>query len=191
MKTLRLVGAHPVRDSRWAPVFTVRCPDALGSSPMGVTQSLGFSGSANATWLVCDRRESPWDGELPDRCRGPGYFSLFGQREVTKRKATPMPRPCGVAGGRRGGSTGRPALTIHWPASVPATLRAIPPPACSRHRGGKVKGQSRRAGSSPCRSAPSARPQPTMPPLSMVVAITQHRGTPPCRGRALGALLQR
>jgi len=80
-------------------------------------------------------------GGLPPACRPPGHFSLCGQREVTKRKATPISRPCGVADGRRGGSTGHPALTIHWLASMPATLRAIPPPACSRHRGGEVKGQ--------------------------------------------------
>jgi len=30
---------------------------------------------------------------------------------------------------------------------LPATLRAISPPACSRHRGGRVKGQSKERGS--------------------------------------------
>ena len=42
-----------------------------------------------ATWLACRG--------LPSRCRGPGYFSLRGQREVTKRKATPMARLPGCA----------------------------------------------------------------------------------------------
>ena len=65
-----------------------------------------------------------------------------------------MPRPCGVADERRGGSTGRPVLTIHWPASMPATLRADPPPACSRHRGPKVKSQSEERGSLPVGAHP-------------------------------------
>jgi len=41
---------------------------------------------------------------------------------------------------------------------LPATLRADPPPACSRHRG-EGHWPERRAGSLPCRSAPSARPR--------------------------------
>jgi len=38
-------------------------------------------------------------------------------------------RPSRCAGGLRGLSKGHPALTTNWPASMPATLRAIPPPA--------------------------------------------------------------
>ena len=106
-----------------------------------------------AIGLACDRRESLWDGGLPDRCRGPGHFSLFGQRKVTKREATPMTRPCGVADGRRGGSTGRPALTIPWPASCrpPCGLFRLPP---ARVIGAKVNSQSDERSSLPVGAHP-------------------------------------
>jgi len=81
-----------------------------------------------------------------------------------------MPRPCGVADGSRDGSTGHPALTIHWPASC--RLFHLPP---ARGIGEEGQQPERRAGLSPCRSAPSARPQ-----RSLIR-----------RGRALGAFLQR
>ena len=137
------VGAHLVRDSLSRRSSMVVVPAQAGRSAQNARRvseashpvsSVFGCCSDTARWLAC--------GGLPSSCRRPGHFSLGGQREVTKRKATPMPRPCGVAAVRRGGSTGHPALTIHWPASLPATLRAIPPPACSRHRGSKVKGQS-------------------------------------------------
>ena len=81
--------------------------------------------------------------------RRASHFSLRGQRELTKRKATPLPRlpgrwPGRYARGLRGLSTVHPAtapallylrhpcrrhgLTPNWPASMPATLRAFPPP---------------------------------------------------------------
>ena len=69
-------------------------------------------------------------------------------------------------------TTGPPALTPNWPASLPATLRAFPPPA---HRAiGEWTSQS---APPPCRSAPCARPR-------------RGGAIAPLAGRAQGALLQ-
>ena len=59
---------------------------------------------------------------------------MRGQEKVTKEKATPLPRLAGTLPARfacvlRGLSTGPPALTPNWSASMPTTLRAVPPPA--------------------------------------------------------------
>jgi len=67
-------------------------------------------------------------------CRGASYFSLRGQRKVTKREATPMARPpgilpCGCAGGFRGFPTAHPCTggkLARIPAGHPADF---PPPA--------------------------------------------------------------
>ena len=69
------------------------------------------------------------------RRRRPSYFLLRGQEKVTKEKTTPRLRalraslPARSAVGLRGLSTGHPALSTNWPASLPTTLRADPPPA--------------------------------------------------------------
>src|SRR5690606_3836856 len=65
---------------------------------------------------------------------GPSHFSLSGQREVTKRKATPVWRPPGIlpygsACGLRGFSTAHPCTGEEHARIVRASLRADPPPA--------------------------------------------------------------
>jgi hypothetical protein len=59
-------------------------------------------------------------------------LSLVCPRESNQREGQPRvpalrASPAKCAKGLRGFSTGRPALTKNWPASMPATLRAIPP----------------------------------------------------------------
>ena len=70
---------------------------------------------------------------VSSRCRGPSYFSLCGQRKVTKREATPMARPPGIlpsgcAGGWRGFSAA-PPCAVEKLARIPASHPAdFPPP---------------------------------------------------------------
>jgi hypothetical protein len=90
-----------------------------------------FCSSASATGLACRG--------LPSRCRGPGHFSLRGQRKVTKREATPMARLPGCALQVRGwvtevcrqGSCPDDKLA-GIPAGHPAGFSSTHPP---RHRG--------------------------------------------------------
>ena len=65
---------------------------------------------------------------------------MLVQKRSTQEKTTPRLRalrasmPARSAVGLRGLSTGHPALSTNWPASMPTTLRALPPPT-SRFRG--------------------------------------------------------
>ena len=82
--------------------------------------------------------------------RRPSHFSLRGQREVTKRKATPLSRLTGLrpvryASGLRGLSTVHPwtdAKLARIHASHPAGFSSARPPL---QRGGQVKSRARRA----------------------------------------------
>ncbi len=68
-------------------------------------------------------------------------------------------QPGRYAGGLRGFSTGLPALTKNWPASMPATLRAIPPPArrAIGARRSRAKSGARRAPEAKCRAEAKAK----------------------------------
>ena len=122
--------------------------------------TFGFSGVV-ATWLACRG--------LPLPCRAAGHFSLRGQREVTKRKATPFRAFRAFARkvrGRAPGFVDRASCPDDKLAGVPAGH----PSGCSstrppRHRGPKVKSQNEER-ASPCRSAPRARP-PFAPALEI------------------------
>ena len=78
--------------------------------------------------------------ELSSSFGGRGTSLLLVQKRSTQEKTPPHLRalrasmPARFAVGLRGLSTGHPALTPNWPASMPATLRAFPPPA-RRFRG--------------------------------------------------------
>ena len=68
----------------------------------------------------------PAEGELL-------LFMLVQKRSNQEKTTPPLTRLAGIlparsAGGLRGLSTGPPALTPNWPASMPATLRVVPPP---------------------------------------------------------------
>jgi hypothetical protein len=84
---------------------------------------------------------------------------LLVQKRSNQEKTTPRLRalrasvPARSAGGLRGLSTGHPALTPNWPASVPATLRAVPPPT-RRCRGAPVE---QRASCAYCSEEPERR----------------------------------
>ena len=73
------------------------------------------------SWLRCFvvRSEEPELSVSPSGC--PTYFSLRGQREVGKRKATPRPRPLRIPAPRvrvsRSGFSDRPSLACRkpWP----------------------------------------------------------------------------
>jgi hypothetical protein len=76
--------------------------------------------------------------------RRASYFSFTCPKEKSPRENdTPLTRFAGIvpaksAGGLRGLSTGLPALTPNWFASLRTTLRAVPPPT-RRCRGAPVK----------------------------------------------------
>jgi len=94
--------------------------------------------------LRCSKPEQDQDQELSVRpSAGPSHFSLRGQREVTKRKATPRPRSrCIPAPGVRvrwlGFSTGHP-----WPdenhAGIPAGVPSGDSASARRFRGAPLK----------------------------------------------------
>ncbi len=145
-----LLAPSPLRGEGWGEGWV------LAVTPIPLTVIPAKAGSASqqpkaghpvtllwcedsATWLAC--------GGLPTSCRRPGHFSLFGQRKVTKREATPMARLPGLqpgryAGGLRGFSTGHPCpdeKLAGLPAGHPAGYSSTRPP---RHRGPEVKSES-------------------------------------------------
>ncbi len=116
-----------------------------------------------------------------DRLWRPSYFLLRGQEKVTKEKATPLPRFPGILPGKfacglRGLSTGHPALTPNWLASMQATLRAFPSPA-RRCRGDPGRAPRHRGADSVRRGVASARARRHVafgvfvsPPIALSVA---------------------
>ena len=141
-----VVGAHPVRDrpSRRSPFLVVPTSAGWnakrGERPQGRAKRVSqFRQSSVVVSRYCDlarlRRAS---ARLPTS----GLLLFVWPKRSNQEKGHPNAAP--LRGRRReaGWIDRRPALTIPWPASMPATLRAIPPPACSRHRGGKVTSQS-------------------------------------------------
>lgn len=125
-------------------------------------------------------------------CRGPSHFSLFGQRKVTKREATPMARPpgilpCGCAGGLRGFSTAHPCAAeklARIPASHPSDF---PPP--TRHAIGAPEEQ--RASCAHFSEKPQPRQRPVRRRQSAGLMLSPFRRAAATRVRAGCALLCR
>jgi hypothetical protein len=123
-------------------------------------------------------------------CRGPSHFSLFGQRKVTKREATPMARPpgilpCGCAGGLRGFSTAHPCAAeklARIPASHPSDF---PPP--TRHAIGAPEEQ--RASCAHFSEKPQPRQRPVRRRQSAGLMLSPFRRAAAIRVRAGCALL--
>ena len=80
------------------------------------------------------RASSKPEAKLSPSCGGRVTSRLLVQKRSTQEKTTPRLRalrtslPARSAVGLRGLSTAHPVLTPNWPASLPATLRAFPPP---------------------------------------------------------------
>src|SRR6185437_3388515 len=85
--------------------------------------------------FACPKEKYPRENDTPlTRLAGIGQPLLRCLNSGIHALAMPARSACGL----RGLSTGHPALTPNWPASMPATLRAFPPPA-RRFRGAPGK----------------------------------------------------